>query len=87
MRLGDGRDQFGGTHVRAVGGAQHQVELLLSQPLQGGLARGHVLEVTRGGNMVWEFWNPETSEGKRAGIYRFSRITDPARLHSLRGLR
>jgi hypothetical protein len=36
--------------------------------------RGRVFEVTRSGEIVWEFWNPEIIEGKRKRIYRFLRL-------------
>jgi hypothetical protein len=35
--------------------------------------RGHVLEVTRAGEVVWEFWNPELSAEGRRPIYRCMR--------------
>ena len=35
--------------------------------------RGHVFEVTRDGQIVWEFWNPVMEDGKRRRIYRFVR--------------
>lgn len=35
--------------------------------------RGHVLEVTREGEVVWEFWNPDIQDGGRMRIYRFMR--------------
>lgn len=40
---------------------------------------GRVFEITKSGNIVWEFYSPEikTAERKRAGIYRMMRITDP----------
>jgi hypothetical protein len=48
---------------------------------------GHVFEVTLGGEIVWEFYNPATRERpsgntgetvkERAAIYRMMRITDP----------
>jgi hypothetical protein len=41
--------------------------------------RGHVLEITRDGNVVWEFFNPQIGgeNNARARIYRMERI-DPA---------
>ena len=51
-----------------------------SQRLPGGNTlvceseRGHVLEVTPGGQVVWEFWNPELGEKGRKRIYRFTRL-------------
>lgn len=36
--------------------------------------RGHAFEVDAGGEIVWEFWNPELSEGRRKRIYRFLRL-------------
>ncbi|MEW6072009.1 MAG: arylsulfotransferase family protein [Planctomycetota bacterium] len=36
--------------------------------------RGHALEVTPGGEVVWEFWNPELRDGKRRRIYRLLRV-------------
>jgi hypothetical protein len=41
--------------------------------------RGRAFEVTRDGELVWEYWNPETREGKRRRIYRLLRI-GPERL-------
>ncbi len=40
--------------------------------------KGCVFEVTSGGEIVWEFFNPEIKmeEGKRAAIYRMTRIID-----------
>jgi hypothetical protein len=35
--------------------------------------RGHVIEVTRAGEVVWEFWNPEVTPEGRRRIYRFLR--------------
>lgn len=35
--------------------------------------RGHVIEVTPAGEIVWEFWNPEVSAAGRQHIYRFMR--------------
>ena len=45
---------------------------------------GHVFEVTREGEVVWEFYNPDVNmeDKTRAAIYRFMRITDP-RMHKL----
>lgn len=38
---------------------------------------GRVFEVTREGEIVWEFLNPEIQYGKRKRIYRLLRIVDP----------
>jgi hypothetical protein len=39
---------------------------------------GRVFEITRDGQIVWEFYNPDKGkDGKRATIYRMTRITDP----------
>lgn len=38
---------------------------------------GRVFEVTREGEIVWEFLNPEIKNGKRKRIYRLLRIVDP----------
>jgi hypothetical protein len=35
--------------------------------------RGHAFEVTPGGEIVWEFWNPEVKRNKRRPFYRFMR--------------
>lgn len=43
--------------------------------------RGRVFEVTRKGEIVWEFFNPDTEEGARAGIYRMRRIGEQS-LHA-----
>jgi hypothetical protein len=41
-------------------------------------AHGRVFEITKGGKIVWEFYNPHRyKNGKRATIYRMMRITDP----------
>ena len=51
-----------------------------SQRLPGGNTlvceseRGHVLEVTPRGQVVWEFWNPELGEKGRKRLYRFTRL-------------
>jgi len=55
-----------------------------NQPLPNGNVlitesnEGHVFEVTREGEIVWEFFNPDINhfEKKRAAIYRMMRITD-----------
>ena len=44
--------------------------------------RGRVFEVTRDGEIVWEFWNPEVVDGKRKRIYRFTRVP-PERVESI----
>jgi len=36
--------------------------------------KGRVFEITRAGNIVWEFWNPEIANGKRKRIYRMMRL-------------
>jgi hypothetical protein len=38
--------------------------------------KGRVFEVTADGEIVWEFWNPETRENKRAAIYRMMRLDE-----------
>ncbi len=39
---------------------------------------GRVFEITKDGDIVWDFFNPEREEdGNRATIYRMTRITDP----------
>lgn len=40
--------------------------------------RGRAFEVTRSGDIVWEFWNPEIRDGKRKRIYRFTRVPPEA---------
>jgi len=61
-----------------------------SQRLPGGNTliceseRGHVLEVTPEGRVVWEFWNPELGDKGRKRIYRFTRLA-PDRAASLAG--
>jgi hypothetical protein len=59
--------------------------------------RGHVFEVTRDSNIVWEFYNPEIKESynaklakierKRASIYRMMRFVDPEKHPFLKKLR
>lgn len=44
--------------------------------------RGRVFEVTREGEIVWEFWNPDMADGKRKRIYRFHRL-NPALVEPL----
>jgi hypothetical protein len=45
---------------------------------------GRVFEVTRGGETVWSYMNPDDGPGgKRATIYRMTRITDPFTVESL----
>jgi hypothetical protein len=41
-------------------------------------AEGRVIEVTKSGEVVWEFYNPviDAKEQKRAKIYRMMRFTD-----------
>jgi len=40
--------------------------------------KGRVFEITKDGQLVWEFFNPSRAQdGKRATIYRMTRITDP----------
>ena len=36
--------------------------------------RGRAFEVTPGGEIVWEFWNPMQQGDKRHSIYRFNRL-------------
>jgi hypothetical protein len=49
---------------------------------------GRVFEVTRGGETVWSYMNPDDGPGgKRATIYRMTRITDPFTVESLLRLR
>jgi hypothetical protein len=36
--------------------------------------RGRAFEVTPGGEVVWDFWNPELVDGKRKRIYRMTRV-------------
>jgi hypothetical protein len=39
---------------------------------------GRVFEITRDGRVVWDFYNPDKqADGRRASIYRLTRITDP----------
>jgi hypothetical protein len=38
-------------------------------------ARGRIFEVTRQGEIVWEFWNPEIRGSKRRRIYRAMRLS------------
>jgi hypothetical protein len=45
---------------------------------------GRVFEVTRGGEKVWVYMNPDDAAGgKRATIYRMTRITDPPTVAAL----
>lgn len=45
--------------------------------------KGRAFEVTRSGEIVWDFWNPDrTAEGKRHQIYRMIRL-DPKQLPRL----
>jgi len=50
---------------------------------------GQVFEVTRDGEVVWEFYNPRIKEKskKRAAIYRMMRIVDPENYPWLRDLK
>jgi hypothetical protein len=36
--------------------------------------RGRAIEVTPGGEVVWEFWNPDRKKGRRRLVYRMERI-------------
>jgi hypothetical protein len=56
--------------TRLRGGAQ---ELSNGHVLITESDSGHVLEVTREGEMVWEFWNPDVRGSRRATIYRLNR--------------
>jgi len=48
---------------------------------------GRVFEVTKEGETVWDFYNPDKKEnGKRYSIYRMMRITDPYDYPKLRNL-
>jgi outer membrane protein assembly factor BamB len=38
--------------------------------------KGHVIEVTPEGDIVWEFWNPELMGKRRKRIYRFMRMAE-----------
>jgi len=59
--------------------------------------RGRVFEITRDGNIVWEFYNPEiketfnsrlgTAEKKRASIYRMMRFSEPQKHPFLNNLK
>ena len=35
--------------------------------------KGHVFEITRTGEIVWDFWNPTTMNDKKATIFRMLR--------------
>ncbi|MBA7482180.1 hypothetical protein ES707_17662 [subsurface metagenome] len=50
--------------------------------------RGRVFEITRDGEIVWEFYNPkrDKKKDKRVAIYRMMRITDPENYPKLKGL-
>ncbi|HEX3033548.1 MAG TPA: arylsulfotransferase family protein [Thermodesulfobacteriota bacterium] len=48
---------------------------------------GQVFEITKGGDIVWEFYNPEIKYNQRATIYRMMRITDPENLTFLREIK
>jgi hypothetical protein len=37
-----------------------------------------VVEVAPGGDVVWEFWNPDLVDGQRRRIYRFMRLAPEA---------
>lgn len=37
---------------------------------------GRAFEVTRAGEIVWDFYNPDRRQGERAAIYRLTRL-DP----------
>jgi uncharacterized protein (UPF0248 family) len=49
-------------------------------------AEGRVIEVTKDGEVVWEFYNPviNKKEKKRAMVYRMVRFTDPKRFPRLK---
>ncbi len=36
--------------------------------------KGRALEVTRNGDIVWEYLNPDVEDGRRGAVYRFARI-------------
>jgi hypothetical protein len=47
---------------------------------------GYVFEVAADGEMVWEFYNPELNQKKRAAIYRMLRIIHPENYPQLKDL-
>jgi len=49
-------------------------------------SQGRIIEVTKNGEVVWEFYNPvvDKKENKRAMIYRMVRFTDPNRFPRLK---
>jgi hypothetical protein len=51
--------------------------------------KGRVFEVTKGAEVVWEFYNPEIDEKgeNRVAIYRFTRIADPENYPALSRLK
>ncbi len=69
-------------YTPARGGVQHlpNDNLLITES-----TRGRVFEITRAGEIVWEFWNPGTvpETGERQQIYRMQRLA-PAEWESLR---
>ncbi len=51
-------------------------------------SKGHVFEITKTGEIVWEFYNPiRKNNGKRAVIYRMMRINDPENYPLLKKLK
>jgi hypothetical protein len=47
--------------------------------------KGHVIEVTPKGELVWEFWNPELKGTSRKRIYRFMRMGEDQVRQLVRG--
>jgi hypothetical protein len=77
------RDQGAVPFYSSWGGAAQR--LLNGNTLITESDEGRVFEVTRGGETVWSYMNPDDGPGgKRATIYRMTRIADPPTVESLR---
>jgi hypothetical protein len=71
---GDPRESFF-SEVRGSSQALPNGNVLITES-----TKGRVFEITRAGEIVWEFWNPDqTEDGARRQIYRMQRF-DPATL-------
>ena len=47
--------------------------------------RGHAFEVTRSGEIVWEYWNPDLVGNRRRRIYSVQRVALERLPEELRG--
>ncbi len=60
------------SHVRGSVQALPNGNVLITES-----TKGHVFEITRAGETVWDFWKPEFTGAKRSQIYRMTRHSIP----------